>query len=283
VQRDNFLRRILVPVDDSTSSLMAQENAAVIAKKTGASVTVFHVIQQFRSAAFYPQAVQTEIQSGAERRAEVLLARAKSFFIEEKVAVNVATMMGDPALSILELAGQDYDLIIMGACGEHETNLCNLGSVTRKVLRHARKPLLIVKKAGGLSNFLVCTDGSEHSIEALVFSVKLARKLDARITLINVQEGLLQAASAKTAEQMANLVLTATLSAIGENKLAISKLAAFGTPSHVIVDIAEKDKYDLVVLGSRGLGTAERFLLGSVSEDVSHNVKSSVLIIPPRQ
>jgi nucleotide-binding universal stress UspA family protein len=281
---EDFLGRILVPVDDSVSSLMAQETAALIARKTGAKVTVLHVVPEFRSVSDYHQSVGGEILFSAEQRADAILSKANALFNEEKVPVKLMTSRGsDPAVDILDYSIRDYDLVVMGACGEHETDLCKLGSVTRKVAKQAHRPILIVKKVGLLTSFLVCTDGSEHSIEALIFSTRLAGKLGAKITLLNVQEPVSQTVSQKTAEELGELVLNATISAIGDAAIEVARRVEFGTPSNVIADVAEEGRYDLLVLGSRGLGTPERFLLGSVSEDVSYNAKCSVLIIPPRE
>jgi len=51
-----MLKRILVPVDGSTSSLMAEETAALIAKKVGATVTLLHIMQELRLGYGLPQA-----------------------------------------------------------------------------------------------------------------------------------------------------------------------------------------------------------------------------------
>jgi len=261
---------------------MAQETAAYVARKTGATVTILHVIPEFRTVYEYSQSVGGEVVFSEEKRSESILSKASSFFNEENVPSNVLIGRGDPAVTILENATPKFGLVIMGACGEHETDLCKLGSVTKKVERHIHLPILIAKKISLLSNFLVCTDGSEHSIEALSFAAKLAAKLDAKITILNVQEGLVQNISPKTAEEIGELVLAATLNAIEEENLETAKRVEYGTPSNVISDMANEGKFDLIVLGSRGLGTAERFLLGSVSDDVSHSAQCSVLIVPPR-
>jgi nucleotide-binding universal stress UspA family protein len=277
-----FLHRILVPVDNSLSNLMAQETAAYIAKKTGATVTILHVIPEFRTIYEYSQSVGSEVVFSEEKRSESILSKASTLFEEENVPNNILTGRGDPAVTILEYATTSYDLVIMGACGEHESDLCKLGSVTKKVERHVHRPILVAKKISLLTNFLVCTDGSEHSVEALAFAAKLARKLEAKITILNVQEGLVQNISPKTAKEIGELVLTSTLNAVEGEKLEVTKIVEYGTPSNVISDLTSEGKFDLVVLGSRGLGTAERFLLGSVSDDVSYSAQCSVLIVPPR-
>jgi nucleotide-binding universal stress UspA family protein len=275
-----FLRKILVPIDNSLSSLMAQETAAMIAKKTEAVVTLLQVIPESRWIYDYSTKMENENLYNLERRSEGLLAKAKSFFSEENVTANTETTRNnDPATGILNFPAADCDLIIIGACGEHETDLCKLGNTTRKVTSQTRRPILIVKKANTISNILVCVDGSGNSIEALKFSTKLAKKLGARITLLNIQQGLPDAMQ-NLGEKAGRLVLSMTLNSVEEKQAEATLRVEFGTPSNVIGDVAEEGKFDLIVLGSRGLGTTERALLGSVSEDVSQNANCSVLIVP---
>jgi len=56
-------------------------------------------------------------------------------------------------------------------------------------------------------------------------------------------------------------------------------LAIEGTPKSVILEEAEIFGADLIVVGSHGCGVVERFLLGSVSHEVSLHAKCSVLIV----
>jgi nucleotide-binding universal stress UspA family protein len=65
-----------------------------------------------------------------------------------------------------------------------------------------------------------------------------------------------------------------TLKAAGE--------VVIGTAKWVILDEAEKWGADLIVLGSRGLGALDRFLLGSVSHAVTQHAKCSVEVVRRR-
>lgn len=276
----NFLGRILVPIDGSASSLMAEETTAIIAKKTGAAVTVFHVKQELRLGYQLPRSVQDELLGSIEQYAERIVNSARALFSEEKVKIDTETLSGDSAESILEFSKEGYDLIVMGAHGENEKGPYALGSVTKKVIRHTICPTLIVKKVSALSNLLVCIDGSGNAIKALDYSAKLAEKMGSNITLLNVQERRLYDSSPKTAEELGEKILSKALNAVRKRKLKVGKKLEFGVPSDVIAEVAEKGKYDLIVLGSRGLGTVSRFLLGSVSDDVSHKAKCSLLLVP---
>jgi len=277
-----MLKRILVPVDGSTSSLMAEETAALIAKKVGATVTLLHIMQELRLGYGLPQHIQDELLGSIEQHADRIVNSARALFSEEKVEADAETFSGDPADSILDFSKKDYDLIVMGAHGENEKDPYALGSVTKKVMQHIMRPTLIVKRASALSNLLVCIDGSEHSIKAFKYAIELAEKMNSKATLLNVQERRIYDFSPKEAEELGGQILSKALNAVGKTKLKTDKKLEFGVPSDKIVEVAEKGEHDLIVLGSRGLGTVTKFLLGGVSDDVSHKAKCSVLMVPAK-
>jgi nucleotide-binding universal stress UspA family protein len=52
-----------------------------------------------------------------------------------------------------------------------------------------------------------------------------------------------------------------------------------GDPAEVIIEVANEQQADLIVVGSRGLTGIKRFRLGSVSNKVSHHAPCSVMIV----
>jgi len=52
-----------------------------------------------------------------------------------------------------------------------------------------------------------------------------------------------------------------------------------GDPASAILGEAEEEDVDVIVLGTRGLSTAERWLMGSVSTKVLHHAHCSVLVV----
>lgn len=275
--------RILVPIDGSASSMMAEETAAKIAKKTTSNVTVLHIMPELRLGYRLPSNIQDELQGSIEQHTRAILDVARALFNEEKVKVSIETLDGDPADNILNYSKEDSDLIVMGSRGENEKEAYALGSVTKKVVMHTHCPVLIVKKTSAVSSLLVCVDASNNSMQALHYALKLAEKMDSKITLLNVQERRLYDSSPKAAEDLGEKILSKALDAIEKKEMKVDKKLEFGPPSDRIVEAAEKGNYDLIVLGSRGLGTVERFLLGSVSDGVSNKAKCSVLIVPKKK
>ena len=85
----------------------------------------------------------------------------------------------------------------------------------------------------------------------------------------------------KAAREGAEAVLKHALLKLKATKAAfkVSSEVIEGSPRQVIVDEAERWDADLVVMGSWGLGTWNRLLLGSVSSAVLHHAKCSVEIV----
>lgn len=52
-----------------------------------------------------------------------------------------------------------------------------------------------------------------------------------------------------------------------------------GHPATVITEVAEEEKYDLIIMGSRGLGGLRRVVLGSVSNSVIQGTDISVMVV----
>jgi len=73
------------------------------------------------------------------------------------------------------------------------------------------------------------------------------------------------------------------LSTVDDKMLKISSEIIPGPPRQVILDEAEKWGAELIVMGSRGLGTWNRLLLGSVSSAVIHHAHCSVEIVRRRE
>jgi len=113
--------------------------------------------------------------------------------------------------------------------------------------------------------FLVAIDGSQAGEHALDKALALAAPLKAEIVLLTVVEPL----SSYVPE-----VMLPTGDWVGWR----GRLET-GQPRDVICYVTKEESPDLLVLGSRGLGSIERLMLGSVSDYVVHHCVSPVLIV----
>ena len=142
------------------------------------------------------------------------------------------------------------------------------------------------------TNILAPVDGSQHSIRAALTAVDIAEKYKARVTLlhvINVNQftglGSLQApppiteAVVDNLQEASNTIIDDTLKALPPTQVEIDQLTVWGTPEKAIISEIASKGYDLVVKGSRGLGTISSLFLGSVSERVLRQSTCPVLIV----
>jgi nucleotide-binding universal stress UspA family protein len=185
------------------------------------------------------------------------------------------------ANSVLRVSKKPYDMIVMGSRGENEKDPYALGSVTKTVRRHSTCPVLIVKTITTMSNVLVGIDGSRNSTSALRFAARLGQKMNSKITVLNVQDRNLHEASPEIAKQCGEFVITKALKRVENQGIIADKRVEFGVPQDVIVEAADRGRHDLIVVARIGEGVVSRFLLGSVSDDVTHKAKCSVLVTPP--
>ncbi len=123
-----------------------------------------------------------------------------------------------------------------------------------------------------IRTIVVGADGSETGRKALVVALQLAATLGTALHVVSAY-GVLQAPSD------AEAVLTAaTRAARAEGPEAITH-ARREDPAEALIAVAEEQDADLLVVGSKGMRGASRFLLGSVPNKVSHHAPCSVLIV----
>lgn len=142
-----------------------------------------------------------------------------------------------------------------------------------------------------MKRILVATDGSAGANEAVTEAIELASMLDAELLFVSVEHApppplgvppyyVVDPDAYKTAraavEEALEKATDAGVEATGE------VLPASADPAHRIVEEARKADVDLIVLGSRGLGTIVGALLGSVSRSVVRHADRPVLVARAR-
>jgi nucleotide-binding universal stress UspA family protein len=142
------------------------------------------------------------------------------------------------------------------------------------------------------SSIVVGTDGSETAQEAVRQAIELARAVGARLQVVSAYEPVSQQRLRSEQREVPKDVqwmvnpredVDATLAEAAEQAegagVPVETFARQGDPADAILDVAEEQGSDLIVVGNKGMTGAKRFLLGSVPNKVSHHAPSSVLII----
>jgi len=141
------------------------------------------------------------------------------------------------------------------------------------------------------SRILVGLDGSDYSLRALDFAIDLAKKYQSQLVLVHVvmrqiyainppEAGILAGtAIVRELETEGKTILTQGEEKVKAQGLPVEARLRQGVPAEELLRAAADEKADLMVLGSRGLSQVRAFLLGSVSDKVSHHAKCPILIV----
>jgi nucleotide-binding universal stress UspA family protein len=142
------------------------------------------------------------------------------------------------------------------------------------------------------SRIVVGTDGSETARQAVREAAELAKQTGASVYVVSafdpvpqsrLREERLEAPSDIEHTVNPNEDVDATLAEAARDVeglgVDVRTFARQGEPADAILDVAEQENADLIVVGNKGMTGAKRFLLGSVPNKVSHHAPSSVLII----
>lgn len=135
------------------------------------------------------------------------------------------------------------------------------------------------------AHILLVSDGSACALQAAA----LASKYATRLTILSVDEAIPTVGpygemvnAGLEAQYILVLQEHAVSDAVGAvNKMGVSYQSRqeIGQPATEIVCVAQEERCDLIVLGSRGLSGFKSFLLGSVSDHVTHHAHCPVLIV----
>lgn len=138
---------------------------------------------------------------------------------------------------------------------------------------------------------LVPVDGSKYSMEALKVATDYAKTKGANICLINVVpvlEDIDLEISASDREKIKNsmvkraeyIVQQACGTLANEDIMSTCReVIASVSVSDAIVDYAENEKVDLIIIGSKGLSPSSRFKMGSIASKVVKHSPCSVLVV----
>lgn len=145
-----------------------------------------------------------------------------------------------------------------------------------------------------MRHLLVATDGSQSASRAVEFAAQLAKTFDAELYLVNVIHDLgLPDRAMREFTRAENVSLGEALAAQAEEILSKGKSRALdigaprvraeariGDAAEVILDIAEREGTDLIVVGRRGWGRLGGLLLGSVSQKLVSLATCRVVVVP---
>jgi ubiquinone biosynthesis protein len=122
-----------------------------------------------------------------------------------------------------------------------------------------------------IERIVVASDRSETATRAVAWAAEMARRYEAKLTVVQVYVPGPAPAGAE-AELAAY-----TQATVGPD--AGARVSAGEEPAAAIVAAAEEEKADVLVVGNLGMSGRREFLLGNVPNRVSHNARCTVVIV----
>jgi nucleotide-binding universal stress UspA family protein len=296
-----MFRHILVPLDGSEFAESALPVALFAAKRFGARLTLFHVLEREAPDLVGGQRHLADL-AGAElylkSLAEGLVGAARADWHVHEAATD------DVASSIVEHYGEfDYDLVVMCARGSGGLEGIAVGSIAGKVIDLGEIPVLLVRPkasaAGdfaGFSTIFAALDNASLHDAALDEAAAFARRAEAKLVLLSAVPTLSTLSKAKGTPatllpSAARLLLEMETEELREHldehvaALARAGIRAEakvvrGDPARAIAKAVDASEGSLLVMGTHGKIGMRAFWSGSVASKAVAFSKASVLLVP---
>lgn len=280
-------RRILVPLDGSTlaDEIIAQVRRLLV-RSDHESVLLTVV----------PEDADPAVLERAKQDARDHLDGVRDALVSQGALASSEVLVGDPAEQIVACARRiEAELVVMASHGRSGLSRFLRGSVAEAVIRACPVPVLVanpraVDTSGPegelrLGRLLVPLDGSEVSLEVLPLVESLARRYESEVLLLRVEwalpiigDGAYSApAILRSADEIA-AALEPIRQRFEAQGIRVRALAGQGPEALAILDTADREQVDLVVMSTHGRTGVSRWLFGSVAEQVLRHCTRPLLV-----
>jgi len=287
--------RILVPLDFSEYSEKSLEYALSLAERYGAQLTLLHAIvlhyEDVEEEAHLKQLeemVKIQEKNSYERlKLQHQKAGRRGVSVTSKVIRGVSA--ADAILEFID--DHPHDLVILGTHGRAGVEKWLYGSVAEKVVRHSPIPVLTIHKSWSkpfaIRNLLVPVDFSDYSRIAIDAALSLVRKFNARVTFLHVIEQTIHPAYYAATIDSLFIVDPHLMERSIENLKEFTGgevpgaeyVVKEGRAFKEIMEYAEEEACDLILMSTRGLTGLEHLLIGSTTERVVRSATCPVLTV----
>lgn len=298
---------LLVPTDFSASADAALNHAVTMADRFQATLHLLHVVNDpgtglygLGDAKAQIDRLKARAESQAQQRLQDIVRDTSAVDIHTSVPQRVDLSVAD---AIQEYVGtRGIDLVVMGTHGRGGLGQLVLGSVANTLIRRSTCPVMTVRERDEVSesspevnykNLLAPIDFSDHSHTALRLSKELTGRYGATQHLLFVAERRVLPTFSDTGipgvgvvEMDPDIVSNAEVALeelndeVGGPDVESEYHVREGDVAQDIVDFAETNEVDLIVMATRGLTGIDRFVLGSNTERVVRTAPCPVLTVP---
>jgi nucleotide-binding universal stress UspA family protein len=296
--------RILLATDFSAGADAALQYAAVLARRSHATLQVLHVIDT-RVAAFAHWTDifrSTEVLAAKESQETEALQKCLAHPALTGLDVQPLMRHGHPADNIIDVTA-DVDLVVMGTQGTTIATGKAAGKVARQVAHGSLAPVLLVP-AAYRSTELTATTAPSLPIQRILLAIHVVHYAPQAVTLsrafAKVCNATLSVLQVLEPDKLRSYPLAAGaglyhnlsgMQALLQQRLeevvpdtptgpAVERLVVIGTPSEVILQQANERRVDLVVMSVHAYGGVQKFFSPSTVDAVLEQTPCPLLAVP---
>lgn len=258
-----MLRRVMVCLDDSNSGRMGLDAALRFATAYGSTLTGLLIREPPP-----PDQPVHDHEAAQDAREERLIHAFREACRSRALTHAWRVMSGAPG-QLIPLAARAFDLVVIGRGAKPDSAL---GSVASTLVRELACPVMVVAgESSTLRTIAVAYDGSHGASRALALAADIAvheKDPEIAVVLIGVDPG---DDSVREAFVEAEKYLDAY-------HLAHRSHILEGPAADCIVDVARREKADVLVMGAYGRSRAHELLVGSTTEKVIDGWRGEILL-----
>jgi nucleotide-binding universal stress UspA family protein len=263
---------ILVPTDMGASSVSALKYARFFHAKLGATVSVLHA-EHLELPAYFSSGQVAELKRGLKKMARA----AKEYVQKESESIlgflpDVHMVEKTPAEAILaQSQGGPFGLVIMGTHGRSTAERLWMGSVTERVIRQSKIPVLAVRKDPSDAPFhqILCPMNlSETGKEALEYAAQISKAMNAKLVVLHaVEQGEEPLACPLVDDQI-------------QKTCRVEEIRFHGNAARTIAEASKDLKVDLIVMGAEHKKSKLGEFFSSTTTGVMQLAVGPLLVVP---
>jgi nucleotide-binding universal stress UspA family protein len=264
----NMATKIMVTLDGSPFAERALEFATDLAQQRQAEICLVQV---------------APLESRMAEGEEYLKSKAEQL---EKNHVKCSTkvFLGSAPETIVEQSAK-FDLIVMTSHGHSQFDQLILGSVAEKVVRKSNCPVLVLRdrqiRLREIKRVLVPLDGFDLSLKAIPEATRVCLATGATMVLGRVNEavGIELGLVSRDDESRRMEDYLQEIAKTVDSSITVETAHEFGSAARSLLRLVDKENIDLVVMTSHGRGGFNRWVCGSVAENLLRLSLAPILLV----
>lgn len=285
------INNMVVLLDGSDYAAMALPWAKTVSKASDIHISLLSSVKN------QTQSQQDQFNTILSER-ESYLNSVVNKLQEDGFSASFTVRPGFIAQATGELIEQNgIDLVVTTTRGKSGTENWITGGVSRKLIHEIDKPILLVNLSEGMNGklpqikrLLVALDGSIKSEQVLPYARMLGKSFNCELVLMSVPAvpsvqnyraaaNVVETIRGKAVANMQKF-LEAVARSLREEGLTVRTIVTGSMPARTIVETAQNEDADMIMITSRGRGGLDYILVGSVAQRIVENTEVPVFIVP---